>query len=75
MCDMSFFSCPGGTALVIPLGVANAALTGEKSMTILTHSNISIRLPKTHAELIVKAAIAARAELSQWDASRALAEA
>ncbi len=42
-------------------------------MTILTHSNISIRLPKTHAELIVKAAIEAREELSKWVASRALA--
>jgi hypothetical protein len=44
-------------------------------MTILTHSNISIRLPKTHAELIVKAAIEAREELSKWVASRALAAA
>ncbi len=44
-------------------------------MTVLTHSNISIRLPKSHAELIVQAAIEAREELSKWVATRALASA
>lgn len=40
-------------------------------MTILLHSNISIRLPREHAELIAAAAINAREELSRWIAERA----
>lgn len=38
---------------------------------ILNHSNISIRLPREHAELITAAAINAREELSKWVADRA----
>lgn len=40
-------------------------------MTVLQHANISIRLPREHAELITAAAINAREELSKWVADRA----
>jgi uncharacterized protein (DUF1778 family) len=44
-------------------------------MNTSTHNNISIRLPKNHVELIVKAAIEANESLSRYIAKRALASA
>jgi hypothetical protein len=42
-------------------------------MNTTTHNNISIRLPKNHVEIIVKAAIEANESLSRYIAKRAIA--